>query len=194
MRLVVGFITVLHVLISLVIGVFLLAISIRLVNLTDITIQLNKIYASNNLTIIVGLIGIFLIAMNFLRLRAKKSQKERTIVFKNPDGEVFISLNAIEDLAFKVTSQFSEVKDVKVKVCVKKKGLEILNKLSILSSVNIPEITEKIQVLNKEKLQDMLGLEEPVMIKIHIDKIYHAQKEEGLKREKSFHGDIEYGK
>ena len=52
----------------------------------------------------------------------------------------------------------------------------ITTRLVLYSDTNIPDITEKIQSMIKAKMQDMLGIEENIAVKIHIAKI--AQKEE----------------
>jgi len=127
-------------------------------------------------------------------------QREKTIAFTNPEGQVTISLSAIEDLIRKVAKQVSDVKDLRCDVKANKKGaIQITAKVSLWSDSNIPEATERVQNLVKTKVQDMLGLEEAVTCTVHITKIVHKEdfkKKRGEKQdsnEESFHGAIEYG-
>ena len=52
-----------------------------------------------------------------------------------------------------------------------KKGIDISTKVIFWADANIPEATEKIQGLVKAKIQEMLGIDEPIIIKIHVTKI-----------------------
>ena len=79
-----------------------------------------------------------------------------------------------------------------------KKGIKIINRVTLFSDINIPETTERIQNIVKSRVQDMLGVEEPINILVHVVKIVH--KEEPPKNAKKddaspqFKGTIEYGK
>ena len=72
-----------------------------------------------------------------------------------------------------------------------------MNKVTLYSDINIPGTTEKIQNIVKTRVQDMLGVEEPINIKVHVVKIVH--KEEPPKDTKKdqkpeqYRGSIEYG-
>ena len=91
-----------------------------------------------------------------------------------------------------------EVKEMKPNVRAGKKGISIVNRVTLYSDINIPETTEKIQNIVKSRVQDMLGVEEPINIRVHVVKIVH--KEEAPKNVKNddasqqFKGTIEYGK
>ncbi len=126
-----------------------------------------------------------------------KIQREKTIAFENPDGQVTISLTAIEDFIKRAIRQLPEVKELKPSVRASKKGITIINRVTLYSDIHIPETTEKIQNIVKTRVQDMLGVEEPITIKVHVVKIVH--KEESSKEPKKedklpqFRGSIEYG-
>jgi uncharacterized alkaline shock family protein YloU len=127
-------------------------------------------------------------------------QREKTIAFTNPEGQVTISLSAIEDLIRRVAKQIPELKDLRCDVRANKKGtIQITAKTTLWSDANIPEVTERVQGLIKSKVQDMLGLEETVSCSVHISKIVHREETKKKKGEKSeineesFRGTIEYG-
>ena len=101
----------------------------------------------------------------------KKLKKKRIVAFQNPDGEVSVSLSAVEDYIQKIAKSVPGIKDVKSSVCITKKGIDITTAVSIISGVNIPEMTELIQLEVKNKVQTMLGVEENIRMKIHISKI-----------------------
>ena len=79
-----------------------------------------------------------------------------------------------------------------------KKGISIVNRCTLYSDVNIPETTEKIQNIVKLRVQEMLGVEDPINIRVHVVKISHKeepQAKDGTKDPKAsqFRGSIEYG-
>ena len=55
-------------------------------------------------------------------------KRERTIAFENPDGQVTISLSAIEDFIKRAMKQLPEVKESRPNVKASKKGITIVNK------------------------------------------------------------------
>jgi uncharacterized alkaline shock family protein YloU len=140
-------------------------------------------------------ITIVFISLLVLQITLNKIQKERTIAFENPDGQVLISLSAIEDFVKRSLKDMPEVKELRPGVRAGKKGVSVLARVTLFSDVNIPETTEKIQHIVKSKVQDLLGIEEPVNIKIHVVKIARREEPKVEKKEAGpapFRG-IEYG-
>lgn len=198
MRLISGLTLFFYTIIFLAIGSLFIAISLDLIPQEAIAETIAMIYATTNTRIILGITGIILIFISIMvvQLAMGKLQREKTIAFENPDGQVTISLSAIEDFIKRALKQLPEVKELRPDVRASKKGITIINKVTLFSDINIPEITEKIQNIVKTRVQDMLGVEEPINIKVHVVKIVH--KEETAKDTKKedrpapFRGSIEY--
>ena len=51
------------------------------------------------------------------------------------------------------------------------------------SESNIPELTGRLQELTRAKIQEVLGLEEEIIIKIHVIKIISSKKPDKKKKE-----------
>lgn len=183
----------------LVVGGVLITISLNLVPFDYIIEMLNTLYTDRDIRLISGITGILLIFINILvaQLTLGRIKREKTIAFENPDGQVTIALSAIEDFIKRALKQLPEVKELKPSVRAGKKGIAIINRVTLFSDINIPETTEKIQNIVKTRVQDMLGVDEPINIKVHVVKIAH--KEEHPKETKKegnppqFRGSIEYG-
>ncbi|MFH1412016.1 MAG: alkaline shock response membrane anchor protein AmaP [Candidatus Omnitrophota bacterium] len=127
---------------------------------------------------------IILIGVSMPYRLEKKIRKGRAISFQNPDGEVTISLSAVEDYVHKIAKSITGIKDVKSRVNAGKKGINVVTDVSIAASANIPEVTERIQMEVKNKVQSMLGVEEGVNIRLNIKKIAKGPKTaEGLQKE-----------
>lgn len=158
-------------------SLFIISISLKLISPQDISNIIELINANNNLRMALGVIGCILLIFSILgiQLTLGKLQREKTIAFSNPDGQVTVSLRAIEDFIHKSIKGMEEVKELKADVIATKKGIQINTKVHLWANIDIPATTEKIQQLIKTRLQEMLSIEEPICIKIHVVKIIEKQ-------------------
>lgn len=199
MRIISGLTLFFYTLVFLAIGILFISMSLNIISLESIIDTLTMLYATTNIRLVLGLTGILLIFISVMvvQLAVGKIRREKTIAFENPDGQVTISLSAIEDFIKRALKQLPEVKDLKPSVKAGKKGIFIINRVTLFSDVNIPEMTEKIQSIVKTRVQDMLGVEEPLNIRVHVVKIVHKEEtpKNPNKDDKStqFRGSIEYG-
>ena len=56
-------------------------------------------------------------------------------------------------------------------------------RLILASEVNIPELTSRLQEIVKSKVQDTLGIEDQIIVRIHVAKIIAAEDRERRKKE-----------
>ena len=178
MRIFNAFVFFLYTLLFLLVGTFLIIFSLHLIPLEEIATVMEYIYHANNLRLITGSLGALLIVISIsaAQIMVGRIQRERTIAFTNPEGQVTISLAAIEDFIKRLTNQISEIKELKPTVLAGKKGVEISNRVALWSDTNIPEATEKIQMLIKSRIAEMLGIEETIKVSVHIVKIAHREE------------------
>lgn len=157
--------------------------------LDKIDYYLQLLASDIQLKTIVGLTGLLFILLSliFARIISGARQKERTIAFDNPSGRVSISLVAMEDMVKRLILRESEVKEGRPNIIATKKGLDIEARLVLKADVNIPEVTSRLQNLIKDKIQEMIGIEEAVTVKIHVVKI--TADEGKFKRSKSDYPD-----
>ena len=191
-----------YTLIFSIIGAILIALSLRTESFDWIINMLGYFAHANNVRFGMALTGFFLILINIsiAQLSIGKLRKRKTIAFENPHGQVTLSLTAIEDYIKKLTHKMSEVKEIKSSVFAGKSGIEVITRAVLYSDVNIPEVTEKMQNTIRLRLEEMLGIEEPVSIKVHVTKILHREKDVEQRDtveeagHGGFKGEIEYGK
>lgn len=183
MRILSAITVIFYTVICILIGGFLIAVSVDVVTIE----QIKYLFDIYNLKLISGICGaglivisIFLTQMTFGKLR-----RERTIAFNNPDGQVIISLSAIEDFIKRIGKQIPEIKDLRPDVIATKRGIDISVKISLWSEVSIPEITEKIQSIIKSRIQEMLGIEETISTKVHVVKIVHKEEPPAKRQEQA---------
>ena len=107
----------------------------------------------------------------FYRLFSINARRERVIAFDNPSGRVSVALDALEELLRRMITKSPEIKEAKVALRASKKGLYVKIRMVLCAEVNIPEITSKVQELSRRKIQDIIGLDEPVNVTVYIGKI-----------------------
>ncbi|MFQ5681400.1 MAG: alkaline shock response membrane anchor protein AmaP [Candidatus Omnitrophota bacterium] len=156
-----------------VLGLLLVALPLQLIRPNDIIAALDFVYGMENSGIILVLAGVLLIilAFSFAQVLMGKMQKEKTIAFNNPSGQVTIALSAVEDLIKRLTAEMAEIKEARSDVIAGKKGLEVDLRITLRSEANIPELTNSLQEGIKGKIQEILGLEEEITVKVHVGKI-----------------------
>ncbi|MFA5336130.1 MAG: hypothetical protein WC324_04335, partial [Candidatus Omnitrophota bacterium] len=99
----------------LAIGLFLIAVSVRSVESEPVMNALDSINSSMTLRVGVGVVGFLLIIVSWAayQFTVGRIQRQKNIAFNNPDGQVSISLSAIEEFIRKIGSSLPEVKELK---------------------------------------------------------------------------------
>jgi uncharacterized alkaline shock family protein YloU len=164
----------------LAIGCSLIIISSNIIPANEIVRAITYSYETVNVRWAIGLIGLLLILYSLVAVQIALGnlQREKTIAFDNPSGRVTISLSAIEDFIKRTSTNIPEVKELRASVTASKKGVHVKNRVVVYSDANIPEATERIQSVLKHKIQEMLGIEEAINIKVHIAKIASRETKE----------------
>ncbi len=168
------------------IGLFLLLVSVKFIQSEPLLNALDYIYASMNLRVGVAVVGglLILISIAAYQFTVARIERQKNIAFNNPDGRVTISLSAIEEFIKRIGSALPEVKELKSDCIATKKGIDISTRVIFWSDANIPEATEKIQSLIRTRIQEMLGVDEPIIVKVHVTKIAARQEQKQGKKDK----------
>lgn len=169
----------------IMIGLALIVFSLNLLLPQDVNNLLIFAQLSQNSRIAIGLSGalLILISISFAQIILGKFQRERTIAFTTSSGQVTISLSAVEDLIRRLAGIIPEVKELRPNVVANKKGIIVDMRVVLRSEANIPELTSRLQDIAKSKIQEVLGLEEQIIIRIHVAKITHNEKDNHRKKD-----------
>jgi len=184
--------------VCLLFGFLLILLAFNSIPVATLEEAIDVIYTTSDIRLLLGAVGaaIILIGLLIAQFTSSKIQRENTIAFENPDGQVLISLSAIEDLIKRTARQIPDIKDMRPSVVANKKGVNIVNRVVLFAGANIPETTEKIQNIIKTKVQEMLGIEESISVKVHVTKIASSENQKEEKKPEEiphvFKG-IEYG-
>lgn len=168
-----------YTIIFILIGLTLIAFSLNIIQPQDINNVLVYTQESPNSRIIIGLSGLLLIliSFSFAQLMLGRFQREKTIAFTTSSGEVTIALSAVEDLIRRLTGLIPEIKELRPDVIASKKGIIVDLRVILKSEANIPELTARLQDITRSKIQEVLGVEEQIIIRIHVVKIIsHEEK------------------
>lgn len=103
---------------------------------------------------------------------------ERTVVFHNPHGEVMIALGALEDLGRVVKGEIAGLKDIKLRVVARGKGLNVTARVSLWSDANLPKCTEQIQESVRHYLQEIVGQEQEIRPRVIVGKVAYRGADE----------------
>ncbi|MDD5506622.1 MAG: alkaline shock response membrane anchor protein AmaP [Candidatus Omnitrophica bacterium] len=169
----------------IMIGLVFIAFSLNLLLPQDINNLLIYSQTSSNSRVIIGFSGLLLIliSFSFAQIILGRFQREKTIAFTTSSGQVTISLSAVEDLIRRLAGVIPEVKELRPNVVANKKGIIVDMRIILRSEANIPGLTSRLQDITKSKIQEILGLEEQVIIRIHVAKISHDEKDSRRKRD-----------
>lgn len=174
-----------YMIVLILIGLGMIVFSLNVLSPGDIIRLLEITQYNTNYRILFGLSGAFLIIISysFAQLILGRFQREKTIAFATSTGEVTISLSAIEDLIRQLAFVFPEIRELKPDVIATKKGIIVHMRVVLRSEANLPELTSRLQDVTKTRIQEVLGIEEAIVIKIHIAKIITKEEKEKRRRE-----------
>lgn len=169
-----------------IIGIAMIVLALNLLLPDDLTRFLVLVQSSMNSRIILGLSGFLLILVTYSFAKlilVGRLQRERTIAFTTSSGEVTIALSAVEDLIRRLGTVLPEIKELRPDVIANKKGIFVDLKVILRSEANIPDLTQRLQDITRSRIQEVLGVEEQIIIKIHVVKIISLEDKDKRKRE-----------
>ena len=169
-----------YMILFILMGLGLMAFSLQWVPVEGAVDWIQTAYLDRNLRLGTFLTGAGLVLLNWViaQLTLAKLQRQKTIAFENPDGQVTVSLSAIEDFIRRSARELPEVKELRSDVIAGKGRIQVRARVTLWSEAHIPEVSERIQGLIKSRVQEMLsGIEEPVLVKVHVAKIAHREEE-----------------
>ena len=175
-----GFLIVLiYITLSLVVGLFLISLSLEIITIDVIANCLAQIPADFSLKLITILTGILLIlfCLRYIQTIFRRSQRNKSITFESDEGKVSVTLVAIEEMLKRMLEEKTEVSHIKPKVILKKKHIEVAARGVLTTEVNLVEFTKEIQEQVKEKLHALLGEDKQVQVNLEIRKIAIGKKE-----------------
>ncbi|MDF7807569.1 alkaline shock response membrane anchor protein AmaP [Pontiellaceae bacterium B12219] len=100
-----------------------------------------------------------------------KKRKKKFIDFQSDDGNVGISIKAIQDFIERVGKEFAAVKSIESELIEQKGTLDIAISVKVVSGNKIPELSAVLQQRIRESVRESLGLDQIRNITIKISEI-----------------------
>ena len=130
-----------------------------------------------------GGIGILILLLWLLVIRRYLRgiwRKERALTIQTSQGQVSISLFAIEDMVRKTLETRSELTQVKPRVAIGRKGIDVKIRASLKTEVNLKEFIASVQHDIKKKLTYLLGEKGEIRVQLAIRKLAFTAKQSGI--------------
>jgi len=89
----------------------------------------------------------------------------------------------VEDLIRRLSAVMPEIKELKPDVIATKKGIIADLRVILKQESNIPDLTTRLQDITRTKIQEVLGIEEQIIVKVHVAKIAAIDEKEKRRRE-----------
>jgi uncharacterized alkaline shock family protein YloU len=113
----------------------------------------------------------FILSMMFL-LSGARSNKDKRAVSKHTNiGEIRISLNSIENIAFNTSKKVNGIRDSKISVTKLEEGVDIVVRIVIMPDLSIPAISEDLQERVKKAVEETSGVVVK-QVKVIVDSIF----------------------
>lgn len=146
-----------------------------------------ELFFANKLYILLASIVFIAIPVLYMLVTISGRRKETFLRYNTGEGEILISIFAVEDFIRKVGKSFREIKDVYPSVSLKgKDSVDISLKVKIWAGVNnLPLAIEEIQKEIRIQVQNMLGIENVHGVHVFLAKDSFAQRDIPPRRQKS---------
>ena len=162
-----------YVTMTLFLGSFIMLLASHWVTVDDLIHLLRLPLEPERMRMVLLVFGVFLVVLNFIfySVFSINVHRDKIIAFDNATGRVTVSLMAVEDLIRRQITFLPDIRDVKSNITASPKGLHIWMKLILRSDVNIPDITARVQKMVVRKIQDTIGITNPIEVEIYVGKI-----------------------
>lgn len=173
--------TFIYVVTSFFVGLLLIGLSAGFISPDGIVSFIRDTIFSDSLRQTVwGWVGVVILlsSLSFIVNIFSKVRREKFVTKQTADGDVSITLSAIEDMIKKVLEDKDEISHIKPKVTLTRKGIYVLIKGYLNTEVNLIEFTSDVQTIVKKKLTYLLGEDEQLRINLQIKKLaFSASKD-----------------
>lgn len=120
--------------------------------------------------------SLIVLGLVFLAIRLRANSVTKRISFDNPEGEVTVSMKAVEDFVRRVGQEFAQVLEITPSIMPVHDGVKISAKVSLAGGINVPRFAESLQREIKVRIQNVLGIENITSVEVHVNKIISKGK------------------
>lgn len=152
--------------IFIIVGLFLTAIAVAsallavdVISMADIIGVLDfEVDLLVSVLLIVCAIIFFIVALRLIFVRPKKTKVPAYTIHKSDDGEISVSITAIENTVKLAMANFDDIKDVKTHISMNADGITISARVYVPTGVVIPKLLNDVKSFTKEFTQTHTGV------------------------------------
>lgn len=122
-------------------------------------LQISLLHDRNRL--IIGSVIIFFLFISmkfFLQALSGPAVSEQAVVKETEIGQIRVSIDALENMVYRVGNQIKGVREIRPRVACFPEGIKILIKAVLLPDVSVPEVTDEIQSRVKHYISEHVGI------------------------------------
>ena len=150
---------------------------------TEILDSISIAASSSETRLIIAGIALLLLVLSiitlFYSIGSNSAPKTKTVLgYNGIAGQVSMTIPAVKVIVMKAVKTVEGIKDIKTTVNNKPEGVEVLLHTMINPEYNIPEMSERIQTVVRQQLEDIGGLK-VAGVRVLIDDFGSAAKAPG---------------
>lgn len=134
--------------------------------------------AGRALALLLGLL-ILLMLIYLIFGNIQSARRQRTVVLENPNGEVLVSLPAIEDFSRILKGKIDGLRDIKGKVVFSRRGLKVSARITTYSDFNIAEVAQNVQAAVRDYVKKTLNIEQEINPTVIVTKVVNRERPAG---------------
>jgi len=162
----------------LTLGSLMIIVSLHLLAFDDAILKVQEIYQSSWRSV-QGLVGITFIVLGlaFAKILVKAGRPNEVVIFQSEIGPMVVSSTTLGNAAVKAAKRFPLVKNVKVKVNIIGRNIEIKLRLVLWAGGHVPAILAELQQEVQQRVKRLLGAENQLLVICDVKGIDESSKE-----------------
>ncbi len=163
----------------LTLGSLMIIVSLHLLAFDDAILKVQEIYQSSWRSVQVGLVGITFIVLGlaFAKILVKAGRPNEVVIFQSEIGPMVVSSTTLGNADVKAAKRFPLVKNVKVKVNIIGRNIEIKLRLVLWAGGHVPAILAELQQEVQQRVKRLLGAENQLLVICDVKGIDESSKE-----------------
>lgn len=143
----------------LTLGSLMMIVALHILTADQAVLKLQEIYHSPWQSLRTGFVGLLfmLVGLSFAKTLVKQGRQTDALIIRGENGPLVMPVNMIEDVIKKVVKKFHLVKEVKIKVVIKGKALEVKMRLVLWSGGRVPDLLVELQEEVRSRIFKVLG-------------------------------------
>lgn len=133
--------------------------------------------------VIIGCVVVFFLFLSlrfFLQSLSSNAIPEHAVVKETEMGQIRVSIEALENMVCRVANQVKGVREVRPRVACQPEGINVFIRTVLSPDVNVPDVTNEIQVMVREHISENVGLK-VASVKVLVDDI-SSEIKQGMPR------------